>query len=144
MYTIFSEFPISPLISKDFPGAYEIQVQAASVSDGYHTMEDLYEHRHALFVALLRVLDHYVTPLNHPYARCWKSETHNDGTKYEGWFIAGITLNNVPWTGPIETQYITYHMPIKYWNSIDILTLEKAPPFDNFTPDDVIKRLLKV
>jgi hypothetical protein len=114
------------------------------VHDGYHSMQDLYRHRHALFCALLKVLDSYVTPMSVPYARCWKSKLHDDGSMYEGWFIAEITLNTVPWTGPIETQTIAYHMPMEFWDNIQVVELEKAPPYDNYTPDDVIRRLLAI
>ncbi len=122
----------------------QLQVESEEVSDGYHTMEELYEHRIALFIALLRILDKYITPLSPPFARCWKSEYHNDNSRYDGWFIAGITVKDTPWTGPIKEQYITYHLPIKYWNRVEVMSLPKAPPFDGFTPQDVIERLLKL
>lgn len=47
-------------------------------SDGYHTIEELYEHRHALFMALTCAM---------PW-RSWKSRRHHDGPSYDGWFIA--------------------------------------------------------
>lgn len=115
-----------------------------TVSDEHHSMEELYEHRIHLFVALIKVLDSYVTPFNYPYARCWKSKLHDDGSNYEGWFIAGITVTKEYFQGPPVTQFITYHLPIKYWEVVNVMELEKAPPYDGYTPDEVLKRLLEL
>lgn len=115
-----------------------------TVSDDYHTMEDLYKHRFHLFIALLKVLDGYVTPIAFPYARCWKSRFHADGTMYDDMFIAGITVTQQYFQGPPQTQYITYHLPLEYWMKLDIMEIAFAPPYDGFTPDDVLERLLKL
>jgi|LakMenE27Jul10ns_1017307.scaffolds.fasta_scaffold00633_3 hypothetical protein len=72
-------------------------------SDGYHTFAELYEHRHALFLALMR---------SNPQ-RSWISLRHHDGEIPFGdpnWFIAGMDLGS---RGvPIQ---ITYHLPIDLW-----------------------------
>lgn len=44
-----------------------------TISDGYHTFNDLYDHRHALFLALCRAL-----------GMGWKSRLHVDGTSVDG------------------------------------------------------------
>ena len=60
------------------------------VSDGYHTFKELYDHRIALFVALITAL---MQQEYHPANKtCWKSKKHSDGTMLDGWFIAGIGL----------------------------------------------------
>ena len=99
-----------------------------AVSDGYHTFEELYEHRHALFLALMR---------SHPKLS-WRAMHHDDGTMYDDHFIAGINL-------PHGT--ITYHLPIKLWPALSGLvgmsTLNRAPEWDGHTANDVITRLLQ-
>lgn len=63
----------------------------------------------------------------------WRSKLHDDGTVYDGWFIAGIKT-------PLGMA--TYHLPIAYWDAMeDVKVLEKAPKWDGHTPDDVLKRI---
>ena len=93
------------------------------VSDGYHTFDELYAHRFALFLALCRTLD-----------MGWKSPVHSDGSRYSGWFIAGLTL---PMVGEI-----TYHLPLSEWDATPyLLALDRAPAWDGHTSTDVIDRL---
>ena len=94
------------------------------VSDGYHTFNELYEHRHVLFANLCAVVDH-----------AWKSKLHSDGTAFEGWFIAGI--NKTP------GHQITYHIPMKHWDLFKTEVLERAPEWDGHTAADVLERLTK-
>lgn len=92
------------------------------ISDGYHTFNELYEHRHMLFRALCK------------NAVSWKSKLHSDGTMFEGWFIAGLRT-------PIEEHDITYHIPMRLWDLFNIKEVERAPIFDGHTSQDVIERL---
>lgn len=110
------------------------------VSDGHHTMTELYNHRHALFCALIKAYDTYVTLLHGPMYRCWKSKKHEDGTMYEGWFIAGISRKL--FDGSIED--ITYHLPLDWWDRLKCIEIPFAPKFDGHTSNDVIDRLLKL
>lgn len=102
------------------------------ISDGYHTFEDLYEHRIELFIALVNIGNswHNLEGFNFD---AWKSKMHSDGSEWKGWFIAGINTK--------KGRQITYHLPIKYWKRLDISTLRKAPDFDGHTPKDVLERL---
>ena len=96
-----------------------------SISDGYHTFNELYEHRHMLFIALMRS--------NRRIS--WRANNHADGTMYDGWFVAGIHL---------PTGDISYHLPISMWEMLDhslIETTNKAPVWDGHTAADVIQRL---
>jgi hypothetical protein len=94
-----------------------------SISDGYHTFDELYAHRIMLFLCLMK--------FNRDIS--WRSRIHYDGTSFDGWFIAGMNLSS---------GNITYHIPDKFWNMInDIQTLEKAPEWDGHTSEDVIRRL---
>ena len=93
----------------------------SEVSDGYHTFNELYMHRHALFSALCNRCD-----------EAWKSKQHDDGTMYEGSFIAGIGEN------------ITYHIPLNLWEDFRCKELEKAPVWNGHTGDDVIFNLFRL
>jgi len=68
------------------------------ISDGYHTFDELYEHRVRLYLALCKHGPKFV----------WKSRKHSDGTSYPGWFLLG--MNTVP------GLQMTYHIPDKYWD----------------------------
>ena len=92
------------------------------VSDGYHTFKELYEHRHALFIALLSVIDN-----------AWKSLKHHDGSSFEGYFIAGIELKG---------KMISYHLPNELWAYVHATPLDFAPEWDGHTPADVVERLM--
>lgn len=95
------------------------------VSDGYHTFDELYEHRHLLFIALMQ---------SHPTVS-WCSLRHEDGSIYKGWFIAGMHLGG---------KSITYLLPEKHWQTIEaigITILSKAPTWDKNVSTDIVKRL---
>lgn len=94
------------------------------VSDGYHTFNELYAHRIALFIALAVTHSHIA----------WRSMKHDDGSEYEGWFIAGMHL---------PTGDISYHLPESDWDKLTgyVETLPKAPKWDGHTAADVVKRL---
>lgn len=117
------------------------------VSDDHHTMDELYKHRIHLYIALLRAYDNYITPLNsRNRVRCWKSKFHNDGSSYEGWFIAGmLILPDIPFNVSVEMGkeiQISYHLPMEYWDKLNLIELEKAPVWDGHTSNDVLERLL--
>ena len=100
-----------------------------SISDGYHTFDELYEHRHALMFNLMAE--------RNDTKRAWISLKHYDGSKMEGWFIAGVQL----WTG----KTITYHMPDRLWEKASkcAKVLPNAPKWDGHTSLDVVKRLME-
>lgn len=94
-----------------------------TVSDGYHSFDELYDHRHALFIALMR---------SHQ-SMSWRSRRHDDGSGFDGWFIAGMHL---------PTGDITYHLPERLWGALDgVKELDLAPKWDGHTSADVVKRL---
>lgn len=101
------------------------------LSDGYHSFDELYEHRLFLFISLCNLLissgvwNHDTKP--------WKSRKHSDGSEWEGWFVAGI--------GTANGRTLTYHLPNRLWDELDVETVEKAPEFDGHTPNDVLQRL---
>lgn len=102
------------------------------ISDGYHTFNELYEHRHMLLLALASTLDG-----NNLFSKrdVWMSKQHSNGAIMEGWFIVGIEL-------PFGD--ITYHVPERLWNDFadaGIRVLDIAPKWDGHTSQDVINRL---
>lgn len=118
---------------------YEKEIWGVDVSDGYHTFTELYGHRVALFCALTKIYDNYITPLS-TRVKCWKSRLHSDRTMFNGWFIAGMTVTE--FTGP-PTQ-ITYHIPMEWWDKFKVIELETAPEWDSHSSNDVIERLAKL
>lgn len=104
--------------------------------DGFHTFEELYDHRIALFIALCRTLQDLYIENDIGFGDVWKSKLHSDGTMFDGWFIAGIFRN--------DGNQITYHLPIDRWDELEAIELEKAPEWDGHTPDDVISRILNL
>jgi len=95
-------------------------------SDGYHTFDELYEHRMALTAALCKA---YGT------AKTWRSKYHAaDGEPmFEGFFIVGIEL---------PTGTITYHYKLEHWDLFDnVPEWGAAPGWDGHTPADVVGRL---
>lgn len=100
------------------------KVDTNKISDGYHTFEELYEHRILLWLNVLR-----------ESAGAWMSYVHSDGTTWPGWFIAGV--------GTKKGKQMTYHIPEKYWNDFAKYTLikRKAPKWDGHTPQEVLNRL---
>lgn len=109
------------------------------LSDGFHTFNELYDHRITIFVALCNLMEYAIKELNNPDLKgkhvCWKSKLHDDGTMFERWFIAGI--------GILPGRMITYHLPINRWDELKVKKLKKAPKWDGHTPADVIERIKK-
>jgi len=106
------------------------KIVGSDISDGYHTFDELYEHRIELFIALCkckRALNFEV----------WRSFQHSDGSEYKGWFILGINKQ--------DGFQITYHLPVSRWNDVDFAeTLSKAPHFDGHSSKDVLNRLRNI
>lgn len=92
------------------------------ISDGYHTMDELYYHRGLLFSVIC----------NHNSELSWKSRKHSDGTMYDGMFIAGI---DTP-----EGQY-TYHCEDELWELFNVKELDNAPEWDGHKPKDIVRLL---
>lgn len=92
-------------------------------SDGYHTFNELYDHRAALFSALCSAYRD----------KAWKSMMHSDGNMFEGMFVVGIDTPG---------GQATYHYYIDpWWDVFDVPELERAPEFDGHTSSDVIDRI---
>ena len=90
------------------------------VSDGYHTFDELYEHRNLLFInyCLLRI------------PASWVKVAED----YPGYFCL--------YTGTPHGQ-ISYHIPNKYRYLVEGIIHEKPGVWDGHTSQDVIDRLIK-
>lgn len=107
------------------------------VSDGYHTFDELYEHRITLFIALCFEVHVHVGSTLGWQEGPWRSKLHSDGTALEGWFVMGI--------GTEPGDQLTYHLPLERWDETDfVVELERAPEWDKHTSADVITRLKKL
>ena len=96
---------------------------AEEISDGFHTMAELYHHRAVLFSVIVR--DHADL--------AWKSRLHHDGTMYDGMFIVGIDT---------PSGQATYHYDLDpYWDMFECEELDRAPEWDGHSPDEAIERI---
>lgn len=100
---------------------------SGSVSDGYHTFDQLYHQRAILFAALVN--------LNKNIS--WKSLKHEDGNycfdKNGDWFIVGIDTPEGTYTYHYETD--------KYWNIFNCQVLPTGKHWDGHTEEDVTRLL---
>ena len=94
------------------------QKPTGETSDGYHTFNELYEHRTALFAALCNTYND----------RSWKSFKHADGTMYDGMFIAGIETPEGQYTYHCEEEYLYMFAMTK--------EMPNAPEWDGHKPSD--------
>lgn len=95
-------------------------------SDGYHTFDELYDHRAKLFSVIVSTYPEL----------SWKSKQHSDGSMYDGMFIVGIET---------PEGSATYHYDVDpYWDLFECEEFEKAPEWDGHTSDDAISRILSL
>ena len=101
----------------------EREKDPGSVSDGYHTFNELYHHRAVLFSVICN---------NRPEL-AWKSLKHDTGDMFPDMFIVGI-----------ETPggQATYHYDIDpCWEMFQVKELPNAPKWDGHTPTEAIRRI---
>ena len=94
------------------------------VSDGYHTFNELYEHRALLFAALFNTGDH----------PCAKSQYDSLGRKMKDWFLVYVEL---------PTGQISYHLEMKHWDLFVGNEVESIKDYDGHNSSDVVDRLKK-
>lgn len=108
------------------------KVDSNQVSDGFHTFEELYDHRIGLYLALCAMVAWYSDDF-----QVWKSRRHSDGTMWDDWFILGI--------GTKKGEQLTYHIPMEYWSKAFFAqTRYRAYKYDGHTSKDVLERLKKI
>jgi len=120
---------------------FTFQGEEIEVSDGYHTMSELYDHRRALNVILFKMMYELDKQVRGAYLAeggrhlIFKSKLHNDGSMFDGYFIV-MAITHV--------GHISYHYNLKYWDDFKIPEVERAPEWDGHTSQDVVDRLLKL
>lgn len=115
--------------------------ESMQVSDGYHTMDELYDHRISTYIALAKFQALFIKVTMRadvkPRNEVWRSKRHSDGEICFGTgtqFVLGI--------GKHKGEQITYHVPIERWDETDFAeTLDIAPEWDEHTSSDVLERL---
>jgi hypothetical protein len=105
-------------------------IEKGKISDGYHTFDELYEHRCVLWICLINnIYDYISSDMN-----IIKTQKHYDGTSWDGWFLS-------LYTDPSGNQ-MSYHLPMKYWDNIVGEEYQQSPyKFDGHSSDDVLERL---
>lgn len=102
--------------------AAELQ-KSGQFGDGYHTFDELYQHRVRLFSCLMHAHKN----------RAWWSHKHSDGTQWGGWIIAGILT---------PRGMISYHLPVTEIEHLpEGIELEEGRLWDGHTAEDVLARL---
>lgn len=106
-----------------------------ATSVGYHTFDELYDHRRALTAGLCRAL--YDIWLNEG-GECpvWRSRNHHpdDTPIYDGYFIVGM---KTPWGA------VTYHYSDQYWEDFKVVpAIPHAPKWDGAGPGVSVSRLV--
>jgi hypothetical protein len=105
------------------------EVDSSRISDGFHTFAELYEHRHALCLALMHAIPQH----------CWFSWRHADGEPCFGgdkWFIVGFDLPG--------GSTVTYHLPADLYlvaQATGAAEMTQGLPWDGHTSVDVPPRL---
>jgi hypothetical protein len=97
-----------------------------NISDGYHTFNELYEHRHALFMALM--------VKNKENSFKTLRDDKNEAV-WDGWFIAGMNL---------PVGMVTYHMPIQYFDHLDVAEIPYNHEYDGHDSNVVLQRILSL
>lgn len=103
-------------------------IATGETSDGYHTFNELYEHRHALFLALMRKM-----VIAGGAGNPWVERDSNT----EGWFLAGIdTLHG----------QISYHLPDRLFDTARRYAVRgyQRVPYDGYTSQTVLARLQRL
>jgi len=105
------------------------------VSDGYHTMDELYAHRIELWIALCRTLAEASFGAYGGFKRpIWRARQHADGSSFDGWFVLGI--------GEKAGEQLTYHLSNEKWDDTDFaIVYDRAPEWDGHTAADVLERI---
>ncbi len=103
-------------------------ISSKDISDGHHTFRELYKQRMTMFCTLCNCFPDL----------SWKSRKHFDEENdpmFNGCFIAGI---NTP------EGIASYHIKLEYWDLFEIPEIDRAPKYDNYTPEDVMGRIFSL
>lgn len=104
---------------------------ADKISDGYHTFQELYDHR--LFLTSV-LFNEWANSNKYDVHKSWH---HSDGEECfgGGWFIVVAEL---------PFGQISYHYESQYWCMFQIPVKELPNTFDGHTSADVLSRLSRL
>lgn len=116
-----------------------LEFEAEVLGDEYHTIDELYNHRMVLNIALFHAWHELTTQFGvgglSTNIQVMKSKLHNDGTMFEGYFIV-MALTPV--------GQVSYHYKLEYWNKFQIPEVERTPEWDGHSSQNVLERLEKL
>lgn len=101
----------------------KLPCDVGEISDGYHTFNELYEHRYILFMYVVKAHKN----------QAFKTWLNDKKEKWEGWFILGINT---------EHGQITYHLPDIWWHHCKVKEIECNNNYDGHSAHDTLERLL--
>ena len=97
------------------------------LTDGYHTMGELYNHRHTLLAGFVNMIHFYRADI---LTNVFKSLKHSDGTMFDEMFIV---------MGYLDGRQFSYHVENRYWDMFVIPERDRADEWDGHTSNDVLK-----
>jgi len=116
------------------------------IRDEYHSINELYEHRMALNIALFNYwsmrreqIKIFFDPdaIKDAPPEVYKSKLHYDGTMFEGDYFVVCAYTT--------KGQISYHYHMKHWDKFQIPKIERLPkPYDGHTSLDVMNRLIEL
>lgn len=93
-----------------------------------------YEFPLTLLIALTKVYDNYITPLN-TRIKCWKVKTSDE------FFIIGLSI--LEFDG--KYSYLAFQYKLEEWEKFNVMQLNEMPPdFKWPTYEQIIERLLSL
>lgn len=104
------------------------ELSPKDISDGHHTFRELYKQRLIMFSVICNSFPNL----------SWKSKKHFDEENdpmFNGDFIVGI---NTP------EGIASYHIKLEYWSLFDVPEVDRAPKYDNYSPDEAMNRILSL
>lgn len=104
--------------------------ELGTLTDGYHTFNELYAHRNLLFLTLATLLASMKSN-----CRVTKSRKNSDGSSWDGWFVITVNLDGS------EEMQLSYHLPDAFWDSAMFEEEEVNSSYDGHTSQDVLGRL---
>lgn len=123
--------------------AFVSEDNVGSLTDGYHSFNELYEHRHALMCSLMSLAE--ACPIEG--ISTFKTRKNDAKESMDGWFIAGINLRfiesqNEDGSYNTKPAQITYHMPDRLWDMlVNTPEIEYNADYDGHSSNDVFQRL---
>ncbi|GHV21870.1 hypothetical protein FACS189428_2990 [Clostridia bacterium] len=100
-------------------------IETGKISDGYHTFDQLYDHRCLNFIAFVKNAGLPV----------FRTTVNFEGQPQGDWFILYTDATD-------KMKQISYHLPMKYWVLCEFAeTTPKVHVFDKHNGEDVLARI---